>query len=120
LLLFCFSSSLPETLGRFQVTLNTVDHMFSKAQDLDFYLPINHFQNSKRDETELNFLESRFGKDMDKFLTINGRMLIMGQHFGQISSFNLTNLRNELAANPQSSIILVEETMPDNKDNFQR
>ncbi len=111
---------MPETLSRFQVTLNTVDHMWSKAQDLDFFLPTHHFQNSKRDQTELKFLESRFGKDLDNSLTINGRMLIMGQHLGEISSFNLTNLRNELSENPQSSIILVEETMPNNKDNFQR
>ena len=76
---------LPETLSRFQVTLNTVDHMWSKAQDLDFYLPVQHFLNSKRDHTELKFLEStlNLGKDLDKYLTHNGLMM-MGGNFGEI------------------------------------
>jgi|688.fasta_scaffold1015651_1 hypothetical protein len=95
--------------------------MWSKAQDLDFYLPVQHFLNSKRDHTELKFLEStlNLGKDLDKYLTDNGLMM-MGGNFGEIESFNVTKLRNELTENPQSSIILVEDTLDNYNDNFHR
>ena len=97
--------------------------MQNRIQQLDVFLPSHHFRiqgpNLDKDQTELEFLESNFGKDWDKHLTHSG-LILLGRMFGEVSSFNVTNLKNDLIQNRQSSILLIEDTLDNNESNFHK